>query len=124
MMLDDATLSSTAWMQGVFAAQLTIGNTSFHKLFSVSRDPYGLTRASGLRILVDDGSGFRLLGVPSLFEMGLSDCRWIYRLGARTITVHGNRGWRRCRNAVAGVRRGRPVPLPRRRPSRARRARI
>ncbi len=85
---DEKTLSATCWMQGVFAAQLTIGNTSFHKLLSVSRDPYGLTRASGLRILVDGGDGWRLLGVPSLFEMGLSDCRWIYALGERTITVH------------------------------------
>ncbi len=88
LMPDDKTLSATCWMQGVFAAQLTIGNTSFHKLFSVSRDPYGLTRASGLRILVDDGDGWQLLGVPSLFEMGLSDCRWIYALGERIVTVH------------------------------------
>ena len=39
---DEATLCATAWMHGVFAAQLTIGNTSFHKLFSVSRDPYNV----------------------------------------------------------------------------------
>ncbi len=87
MLLDDVTLASTCWMQGIFAAQLTIGNTSFHKLFSVSRDPYDLTRAGGLRILADIGQGWQLLGVPSAFDMGLSDCRWIYRLGDRTITV-------------------------------------
>ena len=68
-------------------AQLTIGNTSFHKLFSVSRDPYNITRGSGLRMLADLGEGWRLLTVPSAFEMGLGDCRWIYRLGERTITV-------------------------------------
>ena len=87
MLLDETTLCATCWMHGVFAAQLTIGNTSFHKLFSVSRDPYNITRASGLRILADLGDGWRLLAVPSAFEMGLSDCRWIYRLGDRTITV-------------------------------------
>ena len=87
MLLDDATLAATCWMQGIFAAQLTIGNTSFHKLFSVSRDPYNLTRASGLRIMADVGAGWQLLAVPSAFEMGLSDCRWIYRLPDRTITV-------------------------------------
>ena len=64
MLLDDATLCATCWMHGVFGAQLTIGNTSFHKLFSVSRDPYNITRASGLRILVDSGDGWRLLTVP------------------------------------------------------------
>jgi len=81
------TLCSTTWMHGVFAAQLTIGNTTFHKLFSVSRDPYNIVRGSGLRILVDWGSGWRQLAVPSAFEMGLCDCRWLYRLGNRTITV-------------------------------------
>ena len=84
---DETILCATAWMHGVFGAQLTIGNTSFHKLFSVSRDPYNITRASGLRMLIETKEGWRLLTVPSAFEMGLSDCRWIYRLGQRTVTV-------------------------------------
>jgi len=83
----DETLCATAWMHGVFAAHLTIGNTAFHKLFSVSRDPYNIIRGNGLRILVDLGDGWRLLSVPSAFEIGLGDCRWIYRLGRRTIEV-------------------------------------
>jgi len=87
MLPDETTLCATCWMHGVFGSQLTIGNTSFHKLFSVSRDPYNVTRASGLRMLIDGGDGWRLLAVPSAFEIGLSDCRWIYRLGDRTITV-------------------------------------
>ncbi|MGO4566836.1 cellobiose phosphorylase [Rhizobium sp. 2YAF20] len=87
MLPDDRTLAATCWMQGIFAAQLTIGNTSFHKLFSVSRDPYNLTRTSGLRILADIGQGWQMLAVPTVFEMGLSDCRWIYSLPDRTITV-------------------------------------
>ncbi len=87
MLPEDDLLCATAWMHGVFAAQLTIGNTSFHKLFSVSRDPYDITRASGLRILVELDGAWRLLTVPSAFDIGLSDCRWIYRLADRTITV-------------------------------------
>ena len=89
MLPDDRALSVTCWMHGVFAAQLTIGNTGLHKVFSVSRDPYNVTRASGLRILADRGDGWRLLTVPSLFEMGLSDCRWIYRFEDGAIEVHG-----------------------------------
>ena len=109
-------------MHGVFGAQLTIGNTSFHKLFSVSRDPYNITRGSGLRMLVEVDDGWRLLTVPSAFEMGLGDCRWIYRLGERTITVSA---------VVAGDEpamqwrvdgRGRALPLPCLRPARSRRA--
>jgi cellobiose phosphorylase len=87
MLPDEATLCLTCWMHGVFGAQLTIGNTSFHRLFSISRDPYNITRGSGLRILVDAGGGWRVLTVPSAFEIGLSDCRWIYRLGERVISV-------------------------------------
>ena len=87
MLVDEDTLAATCWMHGVFAAQLTIGNTSLHKLFSVSRDPYNITRASGLRILVDRGDGWQLLTVPSAFDIGFSDCRWTYRLADRTVTV-------------------------------------
>jgi cellobiose phosphorylase len=87
MLPDEGILCATAWMHGVFGAQLTIGNTSFHKLFSVSRDPYNITRASGLRMMLETKDGWRLLTVPSAFEMGLNDCRWIYCLGQRTVTV-------------------------------------
>ena len=46
MLPDEDLLCATCWMHGVFGAQLTIGNTSFHKLFSVSRDPYNVTRGT------------------------------------------------------------------------------
>jgi len=75
----DSTLCATSWMHGVFASQVTIGNTSFHKLFSVSRDGYNIVRTSGLRMLAEIRGEWRLLTLPSRFEMGLSDCRWEYR---------------------------------------------
>jgi len=87
MLPDEGILCATAWMHGVFGAQLTIGNTSFHKLFSVSRDPYNITRASAVRMLMETKDGWRLLTVPSAFEMGLNDCRWVYQLAGRTLTV-------------------------------------
>ncbi len=87
MLPDERTLCVTCWMHGVFGAQLTLGNTSFHRLWSVSRDPYNITRGSGLRMLVDAGDGWRLLAVPSVCEIGLADCRWIYHLGDQTLTV-------------------------------------
>lgn len=87
MLPDAATMCATLWMHGVFASLLTVGNTSFHRLFSASRDPYNITRSGGLRALVEAGSGWRLLAEPSVFEMGLSDCRWIYRLEGRVVTV-------------------------------------
>jgi 1,2-beta-oligoglucan phosphorylase len=38
-------------------------------------------------MLIEAGEGWRLLTVPSAFEMGLSDCRWIYRFSRRTVTM-------------------------------------
>jgi 1,2-beta-oligoglucan phosphorylase len=87
MLPSDAILCATSWMHGVFGAQLTIGNTSFHKLFSVSRDPYNITRASGLRMLMETKDGWKLLTVPSAFEIGFGDCRWLYQFSERSITV-------------------------------------
>ncbi|HVL20492.1 MAG TPA: hypothetical protein VM422_05840, partial [Amaricoccus sp.] len=87
MLLDDTTMCATVWMHGVFGSLLSIGNTSFHRLLSASRDPYNITRSGGLRILAEVADGWRLLGEPSAFEIGLSDCRWIYVLDGRTISV-------------------------------------
>ena len=107
MLLDETTMCATCWMHGVFASLLTIGNTSFHRLFSASRDPYNITRAGGLRILIEAGAGWQLLAEPSVFEMGLSDCRWIYRLEERTVTVRavasGDDPAMQWRIAVEGV---------------------
>ncbi|MGO9983935.1 MAG: GH36-type glycosyl hydrolase domain-containing protein [Rhodomicrobium sp.] len=85
---DEAVLSATCWMHGVFAAQLAIGNIGFHQLFSVSRDAFNIVRTSGLRILAETRGGWRLLTLPSIFEMGLSDCRWVYDTDGGSIAVH------------------------------------
>lgn len=75
---NDETLSVTAWMDGCFAAQLAIGNTSFNKLLSVSRHPLNALRSSGQRILLRTARGDELLGVPSAMEMGPNGARWLY----------------------------------------------
>ena len=83
---DDA-LAVTVWMFGVFASQLTIGNTSFHKVLSVVRNPLNVLKAGGQRIFVRTPRGDELLAEPSAFEMGLNSTRWIYRAGDRTLVV-------------------------------------
>lgn len=89
LLLDEATLCSTAWMHGVFAAQVTVGNTSLHKLFSVSRDPYNVMRSSGLRILVRRPGKERwsLLASPTLFTMTPGACYWLYAGCAPDVAV-------------------------------------
>ena len=75
----DDTLSSTAWMYGIFNSHVTIGNTNFNKLLSFSRNHLNVQRSSGQRIFVKTGGGYELLGVPSAFETGLNHARWIYK---------------------------------------------
>jgi len=74
----DDTLSVTAWMFGAFASQVTIGNTSFNKLLSVSRHPLNVLKSSGLRVFVGTRRGYELLGLPSAMEMGPNGACWIY----------------------------------------------
>ena len=98
---DETILCATAWMHGVFGAQLTIGNTSFHKLFSVSRDPYNITRASGLRMLMETKEGWRSVDRP--FRLRNGSQRLPLDLPAGWADRHGlsDRVWRRTRHAVA-----------------------
>lgn len=82
-------MSCTCYAAGVFVSQLTLGNTSLCKLLSGMRDPLGLVRSNGLRLFVRRGGtrDWKLLGVPSAFEMAVDQCRWIYKLGTDLLTV-------------------------------------
>ena len=80
-------LATTVYMYGVFSAQTVYGNTTFHKMNSLPREPLGLSRVAGLRIYFESGTGWRLLGTPSVFEMSRDAYRWIYVLEEETITV-------------------------------------
>ena len=85
----DAPLCSTVWAHGVFASHVCLGNTSFNKLLSVARDAHGIVNDAGLRLAVqvDGDDNWQRLGVPSLFDMGIDDARWIYRYDRGTFEV-------------------------------------
>ena len=80
-------LATTVYMYGVFSAQTVYGNTSFHKMNSLPREPLGLSRVAGLRIYFESDAGWQVFGTPSVFEMARDVCRWIYVLDQDTITV-------------------------------------
>lgn len=81
------TLSATCYAFGIFAGQITAGNTNFNKFLSVCRNPLNAIRTCGLRLFVRDGGAWRLLGVPSAFEMGPGACRWLYKTRGRLWSV-------------------------------------
>ncbi|WP_447963584.1 GH36-type glycosyl hydrolase domain-containing protein [Nitrospira sp. Ecomares 2.1] len=87
MLPQDDGLSSTTHMAGIFHSHLTIGNTSFNKLLSITRTPFNIFKTSGLRILIKRGGTFHVLGMPSCYEIGLHSCRWRYKTDQGWILV-------------------------------------
>ena len=75
---DESSLTTTAWMAGVFHSQLTQGHVSRDSLLSTRRGYLGLRRAFGLRIFVESGGAWTLLDVPSAWALTLDSCCWWY----------------------------------------------
>lgn len=84
---DERIMSTTAFAFGVFNSHITQGNTNFNTLLSVCNSQFNLSPETGQRILVEIDGSFRLLGVPSAFEIGLNSCRWIYKSGDNCFQV-------------------------------------
>jgi 1,2-beta-oligoglucan phosphorylase len=84
---DESALVSTVWMSGVFHSMLAQGHVSINRFLSANRSYLGFFRSQGLRVFARLGGAWRLLGVPSAFEMAPESCRWIYRHAAGEIQV-------------------------------------
>jgi 1,2-beta-oligoglucan phosphorylase len=84
---DEAALTSTVWMKGVFHSMLTQGHVSFNRFLSTTHSYLGLFRSHGQRIFVEIDGAWQLLDMPSAFEMTRNACRWIYAHGEETIQV-------------------------------------
>jgi 1,2-beta-oligoglucan phosphorylase len=84
---DEAALTSTVWMSGVFNSMLTQGHVGVNRLLSTNRSYLGLFRSHGQRLFVDGGNGWRLLDEPSAFEMTPEACRWFYKHESGLIRV-------------------------------------
>jgi cellobiose phosphorylase len=75
---DEESLTTTAWMAGVFHSMVTQGHVNINRFLSTTRSYLGLTRATGQRVFVETAAGWTQLDVPSAFEMTPGSCRWIY----------------------------------------------
>ena len=84
---DERGVTSTVWMAGWFAGQVTQGHVALGSVLSLRRTYLGLQQASGLRILVrgsdsasdaEDLASWRLLGRPSAWLVEPGRCRWFY----------------------------------------------
>jgi cellobiose phosphorylase len=84
---DETALTSTVWMSGVFHSMITQGHVSINRFVSTVHSYLGLFRSHGLRVFVEVGDSWRLLNVPSAFEMSPDQGRWIYRHDEGVIEV-------------------------------------
>jgi len=75
---DEASLTTTVWMGGVFHSMLTQGHVSINRLLSATHSYLGLFRSHGQRLFVERDGAWHLLGEPSAFEMRPSGARWLY----------------------------------------------
>ncbi|MGL6260953.1 GH36-type glycosyl hydrolase domain-containing protein [Vibrio sp. WXL210] len=75
----NAVMSSTHGMYGVFNSHVVLGNTSFNKLLGVDRTSLNLFKFSGQRIWVKQGEEFQILSMPSAYETGVNFSRWVYK---------------------------------------------
>jgi cellobiose phosphorylase len=75
---DEASLTSTVWMTGIFNSQLTQGHVNINRLLSTAHGYLGITRSCGQRIFVQLDDGYHLLDVPSAWEASPGACRWVY----------------------------------------------
>ena len=84
---DETSLTSTAWMGGVFHSMVTQGHVSINRFLSTVHSYVGLFRSHGQRVFVQLANKWHLLDTPSAFEMSPDACRWIYRHDAGEISV-------------------------------------
>jgi cellobiose phosphorylase len=84
---DETGLTSTAWMSGVFHSMVTEGHVSINRFLSTVHSYLGLFRSHGQRVFMQVGDDWRLLNVPSAFEMSPQKCRWIYRHAAGVVQI-------------------------------------
>ena len=84
---EQGTLTSTIWMRGVFASQVTAGHVSLGGLVSGDRTYLGLQDAHGLRAFVRRHGAWELLDVPTAWTLTLDGARWLYDLDGSEVEV-------------------------------------
>ncbi|WP_029192196.1 GH36-type glycosyl hydrolase domain-containing protein [Paenibacillus harenae] len=85
--MTDNVMTTTSYMYGIFNSQLLAGNTNFHKMMTNARNALNVLKTSGQRIYVQMEGKYRLLTMPSLFEIGFNYARWHYKTDADTLII-------------------------------------
>jgi cellobiose phosphorylase len=84
---DEAALTSTTWMDGVFHSMVTQGHVSINRFLSTTHSYLALFRSHGQRLFVELEDGWHLLDVPSAYDMTPTACRWFYKYSQGLICI-------------------------------------
>lgn len=80
-------MTSTNFMNGLFHAQTTIGNTDSNRLLSANRGLLNIQKYTGQRIWIKLDGVYRVLALPAAYEMALNYSKWFYKIGDDMLTV-------------------------------------
>ncbi|MEK5236909.1 cellobiose phosphorylase [Paenibacillus sp. FSL L8-0470] len=80
-------MTTTSYMYGIFNSQVVVGNTNFNKMMSNPRNALNVYKTSGQRIYVEMDGQYRMLTMPSLFEIGFNYVRWYYKTLSDTLVI-------------------------------------
>lgn len=80
-------MTTTSYMYGIFNSQVVVGNTSFNKMLTNARNALNVMKTSGQRIYVEVQGEYRLLTMPSMFELGFNYARWYYKMVDDTLVI-------------------------------------
>ncbi|GGE34673.1 hypothetical protein GCM10011391_11700 [Pullulanibacillus camelliae] len=75
----ELTFATTSYMGGIFNSQVVVGNSNMNKMLSNPRNPLNIMKTSGQRLYVEVEGQYRLLTMPSAFEIGFNYARWYYK---------------------------------------------
>src|SRR5690554_4296880 len=76
----ESVMATTGHMYGVFSSHIVLGNTNFHKLTGDVRNKLNIQKIAGQRIYLLINNEYRLLTMPSYFEMNTNSLKWVYKL--------------------------------------------
>lgn len=107
---DETALTSTTWMNGVFHSMLTQGHVSINRFLSTTHSYLGLFRSHGQRVFVELAEGWRLLDLPSAYEISPDGCHWFYRHADGLLEVRATAPAQRHELGLALIVRSGPAP--------------
>lgn len=85
--MNEHVLTSTLYMYGIFNSHIVVGNTNLNKMTTNARNALNVLKTSGQRIYIEVDGKFRLLTMPSMFEMGFNYARWYYKTADDMIII-------------------------------------